>query len=198
MVQMAQFSLAERVRLVNMLHPTARMTVYGLRKLYRSHGVTYKAVAFKRCWRRPDDLVNIAKDEVVLANMRLRVSQLQHEKREIIFVDECLFTQQTFKKQAWMTRYANVELRRRSTGDSGPCACLGAISAERGLVTFLLRQKSIKQGDFAEFLQQLRNVSGDQPLHLVLDNCTVHHAKSVKNLAAALQIELIFLRPYSP
>ena len=32
----------------------------------------------------------------------------------------------------------------------------------------------------------------------MLDNCSVHHAKSVKSLAAALEIELIFLRPYSP
>ena len=136
---MAQFSLKERVRLINALHPTAKMTLYGLNKLYRANGVRYKAVAYKRCWRRSDDYVNIAKDEAALTHMRQRISQLQSEGSEIIFVDECLFTQQTFKTRTWMVKYANVELRRRSTGEKGCCACLGAISSERGLVDFVLR-----------------------------------------------------------
>ena len=33
---------------------------------------------------------------------------------------------------------------------------------------------------------------------MVLDNCTTHHSKSAKQLAQELNIELLYLKPYSP
>lgn len=41
-------------------------------------------------------------------------------------------------------------------------------------------------------------MSAEHPLHVVLDNCAVHHSKMVAKCASDLDIELIFLRPYSP
>ena len=116
----------------------------------------------------------------------------------MIFVDECLFTSNTFKTHAWMLKGDNVTLKNKTVAGSRCVACVGGISAQRGLVTSLLRDRSIKQNDFCDFLQQLRDCSDKRPLHVVLDNCRVHHAKTVKKFALDHDIELIYLKPYSP
>jgi transposase len=97
-----------------------------------------------------------------------------------------------------MTKGSNVEVQRRSVSAEGSCAVVGAISAQRGLIATTYRARSIKQDDFIEFLAELRSLSSDRQLHVVLDNCAVHHAKRVVAFAAEMKIELIYLRPYSP
>ena len=81
---------------------------------------------------------------------------------------------------------------------SGPCyACIGAVSAERGLIFYDLRPKSIKSSDFCLFLRQLKSRCVKSPV-ILLDNCTVHKAKIVKELCIELGIKVIFNVPYAP
>jgi hypothetical protein len=97
LVQMARFSLIERVRLINTLHPDTSMTVYKLTKLYKKHEIRYKLVKHKRCWRRDDDTKGREKDELMLDHLRDRVSSLIKADQEIVWVDEVMFTQNTYK-----------------------------------------------------------------------------------------------------
>ena len=62
----------------------------------------------------------------------------------------------------------------------------------------MLRQTSIKQNDFAEFLTELHDVTPEQDLHILLDNCAVHRSRLGQNTAEDLGIELILNVPYSP
>ena len=63
----------------------------------------------------------------------------------------------------------------------------------------MLRQNSIKQNDFAEFLAELQDITPDQELHvLLLDNCAVHRSRLGQKTAEDLGIELILNVPYSP
>ena len=66
------------------------------------------------------------------------------------------------------------------------------------MINYLARKISIKQDDFAEFLKHLREKSGSKRLHVLLDNCSVHHSKSVTQLAQALDIDIIFKVLYCP
>jgi transposase len=55
-----------------------------------------------------------------------------------------------------------------------------------------------KTEDFRQFLTEVRNRNSDNRICLVLDNFATHKAKSVKDRAKELNIELIYLPPYSP
>lgn len=50
----------------------------------------------------------------------------------------------------------------------------------------------------AELLHKLARAYTNQPIYLVLDNARYQHCDFVKELAAKLRIELVFLPPYSP
>lgn len=47
------------------------------------------------------------------------------------------------------------------------------------------------------FLQKVRLASGDTPVSIVLDNARYQHCQAVKDKAAELGINLLFLPPYS-
>jgi transposase len=52
--------------------------------------------------------------------------------------------------------------------------------------------------DFKEFLLKIRKINGEKKIAEILDNFSTHRSKSVINYAISLNIDLIFLSPYSP
>ncbi len=57
---------------------------------------------------------------------------------------------------------------------------------------------STKSGDFCEFLSAIRSSNPVNRICLVLDNFPTHKAKKVREKASELNIEFIYLPPYSP
>jgi putative transposase len=55
-----------------------------------------------------------------------------------------------------------------------------------------------KKEDFCQFLVEIRKNNPLNRICLILDNFATHKAKSVKEKAKELNIELIYLPPYSP
>jgi putative transposase len=55
-----------------------------------------------------------------------------------------------------------------------------------------------KSDDFCQFLANVRECNPLNRICLILDNFPTHKAKKVKDKAQRLNIELIFLPPYSP
>ena len=55
-----------------------------------------------------------------------------------------------------------------------------------------------KKEDFCQFLDEVRRNNPVNRICLILDNFATHKAKIVKEKARALDIELIYLPPYSP
>ncbi len=47
-------------------------------------------------------------------------------------------------------------------------------------------------------LEAIREANGDRPILMILDNASNHHSKVVTERASELNIELVFLPPYSP
>jgi len=77
-------------------------------------------------------------------------------------------------------------------------AVLAAVSNKRGLIHFLCRHKSIKSEDYCHFLDDLKLMSGDRQLNVLLDNCQVHKSKVSRRQANELGINLIWNVPYCP
>ena len=77
---------------------------------------------------------------------------------------------------------------------------IGAISEQLHRPLFMLA-KSTNSEDFMAFLKLLRTKfqhCKGTTIHLVLDNAAAHHNNLVKQLAAKLKIELMFLPAYTP
>ena len=55
-----------------------------------------------------------------------------------------------------------------------------------------------KSADFCQFLSLVRDNNPQNRICLVLDNFPTHKAKKVKDKASELNIELVYLPPYSP
>ena len=55
-----------------------------------------------------------------------------------------------------------------------------------------------KSGDFCEFLSEVRSNNLINRICLILDNFPTHKAKKVREKASELNIEFIYLPPYSP
>ena len=77
-------------------------------------------------------------------------------------------------------------------------AVLAAISNKRGLLHFYFREKSIKSDDYIDFLMDLRHMTPDQPLNILLDNCQVHKSRVSMAASKELGVNLIFNQPYKP
>jgi len=57
---------------------------------------------------------------------------------------------------------------------------------------------SSKSEDFCQFLEEVRNRNPENRICLIQDNFSTHKAKRVKEKVNNLEIELIYLPPYSP
>lgn len=58
--------------------------------------------------------------------------------------------------------------------------------------------KGSKSQDMCDFLEAVREANGDRKVVMILDNGPIHHSTIVCERAAELDIDLIYLPPYSP
>ena len=58
--------------------------------------------------------------------------------------------------------------------------------------------KSNKIEDFISFLRKIREVNPEKRIIIILDNFRTHHAKKVREESEKLNIQLVYLPPYSP
>lgn len=75
---------------------------------------------------------------------------------------------------------------------------LGAVDAITKEVSTCANTTYICAESLIAFLKQLRKKYCDKPVTIVLDNARYQHCLAVKNFAASINIELLFLPPYSP
>nr|WP_236951110.1 transposase [Methanobacterium subterraneum] len=59
-------------------------------------------------------------------------------------------------------------------------------------------QRSLKKEDITEFLKLIRAINPYGRIMIILDNFRSHHANLTTQTAAKLNIDLVFLPPYSP
>ena len=128
--------------------------------------------------------------------MKKQVNALTERQGDLVFANETLFNQKHVLSKAWMVKGTNLcpKDRRKPVP---PKAAVVAISRRHGLIHFKLRDKSIDSHTFIDFLKELRaKLSGT--IHILLDNCSIHHTKRVERYFARNDFVPVFNAPYCP
>jgi transposase len=89
-------------------------------------------------------------------------------------------------------------MSRRSTLDRNRINVLGAINPLTQELFHIHNTDKINAEVVMDFLRRLRRRYTELPISIVLDNARYQHCKAVQELAQELDIDLLFLPPYSP
>ena len=76
--------------------------------------------------------------------------------------------------------------------------CLGFLDAVSKKVETVMNDSYLNSDSVCEGLIKLRQLNTDELLYVILDNAAYQHCKKVKDCAQELNINLIYLPPYSP
>jgi len=119
------------------------------------------------------------------------------EGTKVVFLDEAIFSFNTFSTKAWASPYQNIEVKESSLRLKTQ-ALICCISGDIGLETYKIQPKAVNGQQFIEFLEQVSNHFNGKRIGVFLDNLSVH--KTAESLAAfdRFNIVPIFNVPYSP
>ena len=122
------------------------------------------------------------------------IQRAQNKKCHLLFMDAAHFVYAPFLCQVWCF------VRQFIPSPSGRqrLNVLGVINAISKQLSFCTNFTYIDAQVIGNFLHQVANQYKDLPIYIVLDNARYQHCKYVIQIAAELNIELLFLPPYSP
>lgn len=76
--------------------------------------------------------------------------------------------------------------------------CLGFLDAVSHTVETVMNDSYLNADSVCEGLKKLRQNAPDEWIYVILDNAAYQRCKKVKECAAELNIDLVYLPPYSP
>ena len=161
--------------------------------VYKRKGIKYKVLNKVKPFGmgREEELMEKVEDAKALAKIAVE------DNKDLIFVDECMFTRATLPKKAYSNKKQNVKIN-PDAGNVKPIALVAGINAGTGLVHYEIRTKSINQVSFKDFIDNLVEKVGTNNCALFIDNLSVHKANLVKEKCDQHGIYRIFNAPYSP
>jgi transposase len=109
-------------------------------------------------------------------------------------VDAAHFVLAPFLGYLWST----VRLFLKAPSGRQRLNVLGALNAVTHELITILNETYINSQSVCDLLNKIARLNLQTPVTLVLDNARYQRAKLVQQLAAQLNIELLFLPPYSP
>ena len=115
----------------------------------------------------------------------------------MVFLDEILFTKRAIKQREWSARNTNLSADQVELY-VGYRAALVSMTAEKGIQVVHIYDRAITEPEFAYHLRKLREIAGDKPLALFMDNLHCHKNKEARELLAELDIRPIYNVGYSP
>jgi transposase len=136
-----------------------------------------------------------AKQQAFLAEeLEPRLAEAQNDQRHLFFVDAAHFVLQPFLGFLW----SFVRLFIKAPAGRQRFNVLGAWHATTRQLVTITNSDTVNATTVATLLYQLAASFADLPITLVLDNVRYQHCRFIKELAAQLGIELLFLPAYSP
>ncbi|MCB9418651.1 MAG: IS630 family transposase [Ardenticatenaceae bacterium] len=123
-----------------------------------------------------------------------RLADAQANQRHLFFVDAAHFVLQPFLGFLWsfVRHFIKAPAGRQRFN------VLGALHATTRQLVTVTNTSYINAHSVAALFYQLAASFADLPITVVLDNARYQHCHFIKQLAADLRIELLFLPPYSP
>jgi len=114
-------------------------------------------------------------------------------ERHVFFLDASHFVYGAFLGYLWCA----VRLFVPTGSGRQRLNVLGAVGYGTARMITVINRGSIGAEQVCQLLREIHRRCR-KPVTVVLDNASYHRARSVRDLAAALNIELLFLPPYSP
>jgi len=114
----------------------------------------------------------------------------------VYFLDAAHMLHAAIPSQGWIKRGHSIRLKTNSGRNR--LNILGAYSPDDRDLISLEARESCDAERVVQLLRKIRAANPGKRLLVVLDNASYHHAPAVKQVAAALRIQLLYLPPYSP
>lgn len=135
-----------------------------------------------------------AQQTFVEEQLEPRIDEARAGNRVLFFVDAAHFVQRPFLAFVWCV----VRVFMKTPSGRKRFNVLGALNAVTPELITVCHDSSIKAQGVVELLRKLAALSLDIPITLVLDNARYQKCAYVKEIAASLQIELLYVPAYSP
>ena len=123
-----------------------------------------------------------------------RLEEAKKGERKVFFVDAAHFVLSPFLGFLW----SFTRLFLKAPAGRKRFNVLGALDAITHALTIVTNDTYINAQSFCELLWQIAKLDISLPITLVLDNARYQKCKIVSELAEKLNIELLYLPPYSP
>ena len=125
--------------------------------IYKQHGIKYKII--QRAKKIMD--YNLPSTLRLFETMERLLKLAQDHGQKVVFLDEAVFTFNTFSGRAWQKPHQCVKVVEDEI-KLKPVAFIAAVSADTGLEKYLLHPRSIAQEQFIQFLEDLSKHFGEE------------------------------------
>ena len=110
--------------------------------------------------------------------MHEAVNRARIRDKKLVWVDEAVFTFNTFSTRAWSSKYFSIKVQ-DAEARIKTMALLAAISEDRHLEAYLIYPKAISTEQFVSFVCLLSEKLGGVEFSMFLYNLQVHKTKEV-------------------
>ena len=132
--------------------------------------------------------------EFLNQELQPKLDEAREGKRKVFFVDAAHFVM----GQSWACSGALKEYSCEALLGGSVTMVLGAVDSQTKKITTVTNETYITAPTVCQLLAKLKRYNRDIPITIVLDNARYQKCKLVTAKAAELNIELLYLPPYSP
>jgi transposase len=160
-----------------------------IRKFMKHHGFRYIKTG-----HIPAKADTEKQQQWVITTLEPAIEEAKNGKCHLLFMDTVHFILQPYICALWCV----VRMFIKAAAGRNRINVLGVVNAiTKEIITFN-NTSYITAETIVAFFKQLRELYGDVPLKIVLDNARYQHCKLVETVAKSLYITLLYLPPYSP
>ena len=123
-----------------------------------------------------------------------RLAEARAGRRQFYFVDAAHFVLGNFPGWVWAAAAVFI----KAAAGRQRYSVLGAWNAAANALLTVVTEATVNAATMSELLEKVARAGYGVPITLALDNAKYQHAAAVKQRAAELHIELLFLPGYSP
>jgi transposase len=140
----------------------------------------------------------LARAPTAVENFGVRLAKVVASGKPLVYFDEASFNLWLRNKRTWTPKLEPIKYPINKSRGKG-ITVMGAISQHLGKPLFTM-EVSTNSSAFQSFLTKLRQrfPLKSTRVTIVLDNARAHTTLDVKQLAEALNLELLFMPPYTP
>lgn len=154
--------------------PEIKFSASSLHRLYNKFGVRFKYI------KRGKKVIDYNNQYYfnLFQEMFQAVKRTRLRDKKLVWIDEAVFTFNTFSKRAWSAKFSNIVIK-DCDAKIKTMALIAAISEDGGLEAYSIHPRSINSEDFIAFIQMLSAKFHGIEFSMFMDNLSVHKTKEV-------------------